>query len=143
MNKNECSDLDFLVTLYFINVVLYFITFSWMVMLDKSKCVCGKNWRWTFIKYFIVVMFSIICTIAFIFTANVSTNTDDIFSYLKYGILIAEIIFVAIVFLNVRDLIKKGCNCQKVESDLVYDSVDIGICILSILMALILIIKKI
>lgn len=143
MNKNECSDLGFLVTLYFINVVLYFVTFSWMVMLEKSNCECGENWKRNYIKYYIVIMFFIICAIALTFITNITTYSDDVFTYVKYAMLLAEIIFVVIVFLNMRDLIKKGCNCQKDKNAKIYDNIDIIICISSIAIALIFMLKRI
>lgn len=142
MNKNKNYDLNFLATLYFINIVLYFITFSWMIILGKGDCQCGKNWKWAYIKYYIIMMFFILCAIVFTFITKIANNTDELFTYVKYGMLLFEIIFVVIVFLNMRDLIKKGCNCQNQENDKIYDSVDVIICILSIVISLILIIIK-
>lgn len=137
MNKNKNYDLNFLITLYFINIVLYFITFSWMIILGKGECECGKNWKRSYIKYYIVVMFLIICVMTMLLLTNTLINNDDILTYVKYGMLMSEIIFVVMVFLYIRDLIRKGCNCQTTEQYPIYDNVDVSICIISVLVALI------
>lgn len=133
MNKNEFYDFNFLKTLYFINIVLYFITFSWMIILGKSECECGKNWKRSYIKYYILVMFLMIFVIFILLFTKTINHNDDILTYVKYAILMSEIIFVVIIFLYVRDLIRKGCNCQNTEKYPIYDNVDLSICILLII----------
>jgi len=94
-----------LITIYFINIVLYFITFSWIVLLEKNKCNCCLNWKRDFMKYFLIFM------VFFIF-AGFLINIHD---YLKYSILILQIVYIGIVFIYIRDLMRKHCDCGNQE----------------------------
>ena len=105
MNIHITNDTTLFVTIYFINIVLYFITFSWIVLLEKNKCDCSINWKRDFIKYFLICMIPIVF-LSFYF---------KIADYMKYALLLFEIIYISIVFMYVRDLMRKHCNCGNQE----------------------------
>jgi Na+/H+-translocating membrane pyrophosphatase len=119
-------DLSLIIITYFINVVLYFITFSWIIMMEKQDCECSVDWRRDFIKYYLIcVIVFIIASFAHIFFLN--NRYHKIFDSLRYIFLLSEIVFVTVVFLYIRDLIKKRCECSAgMERDvtLIYSVVD-------------------
>jgi hypothetical protein len=136
------NNLGFIIFVYFINVVLYFITFSWIVILEKNKCECSNNWKREFIKYFLLIFISyIILSILFQLT-----NTNSIvFNYIKYILYVAEIVFIIITFIYIQELIKNKCECSKmIQRDItyIYTIVDIIVILLSIFLAICVTIYK-
>lgn len=95
-------------------------------MMEKQDCQCSVDWRRDFIKYYLIcVIIFIFASFAHIFLLNNKYNS--IFDTLRYIFLISEIVFVTVVFLYIRDLIKKRCECSAgVERDvtLIYTVVD-------------------
>lgn len=138
---NKYSDLLLIFTVYIINIILYFITFSWIVLLEKNKCECSKNWKRDFIKYYIMAMilFMVLYGIYEITSVNkIINNYDFIFDFLRNIMLIAEIGFVTVVFIYIRDLIKKGCKCSESPNrdiSLFYSTVDLIIFAITAVMA--------
>ena len=128
---NKYSDLLLIFTVYIINIILYFITFSWIVLLEKNKCECSKNWKRDFIKYYIMAMILFVVSYGIyeIMSANrIVNNYDFIFDFLRNLMLISEIGFVAIVFVYIRDLIKNRCKCSESPNrdiTLFYSTVDL------------------
>ena len=133
-------DTSLVIITYFINIVLYFITFSWIIMMEKQNCECSADWRRDFIKYYLVcIVIFIMASLINIFFLNNKFNV--IFNYLKYVFLLSEIVFITIVFLYIRDLIKKRCECSRsVERDitLIYTVVD-GVIIIATFILLVVI----
>ena len=116
MYKNQYSDLLLIFTVYIINIILYFITFSWIVLLEKNKCDCSKNWKRDFIKYYIIAMiaFIVVYGIYEIMSAyKLLNNYDYVFDFLRYVMFISEIGFVTVVFIYIRDLIRTRCKCSE------------------------------
>lgn len=138
---NKYSDLLLIFTVYIINIILYFITFSWIVLLEKNKCECSKNWKRDFIKYYIMLMILFIISYGIyeIMSANkLINNYDFIFDFLRNLMLISEIGFVAIVFIYIRNLIKNRCKCSESPNrdiSLFYSTVDLIIFGITALMA--------
>jgi hypothetical protein len=93
-------------TIYIINVVLYFLSFSWIIMQNKHHCNCSKNWKYDFIKYYLIFLTILIALMIFNIIPKIFNNT------IKYIIMISEIIYISIIFLYIRDLIKKRCSCS-------------------------------
>jgi len=145
---NKYGDLLLIFTVYIINIILYFITFSWIVLLEKNKCECSKNWKRDFIKYYIMAMILFIVSYGIyeIMSANrIINNYDFIFDFLRNLMLISEIGFVAIVFVYIRDLIKNRCKCSESPNrdiSLFYSTVDLIIFAITGVMAFALMIYK-
>lgn len=147
-NNNNYSDLILIFITYVINIILYFITFSWIVLLEKNKCECSTNWKRDFIKYYII--FQIIFIIIYVTYEIMSfyklvKNYDFLFDALKYVMLMTEIGFVSIVFIYIRDLIRNKCKCSespKRDITMLYSIVDLIIFGISVLTALLFIIYK-
>lgn len=141
MYKIQYSDLVLIFTLYIINIILYFITFSWIVLLEKNKCECGRNWKRDFIKYFILAMIFLVFVYAIyekMALCKVFRGHEFILDKMWYILFISEIIFVTIVFIYIRDLIKNKCKCGESanrEMYSLYSSVDILIFIITCLIA--------
>ena len=141
--KNEYLDLTLVITMYFTNIVLYFITFSWIIMMEKTNCECSNNWKRTFIKTYVILMilgmilFSILYITHFMnFMTVITTKYSNVINILKYGMFISEIVYIIIVFLYIQDLIKGKCNCSNSlnrEITLIYKIVDVIIMILSLI----------
>jgi len=148
MYKSDFLDLTLLVTIYLINIVLYFITFSWIIMMEKGHCECSNNWKRTFIKVYIISMICFIFITCIFYLAQymnyfteLTSKYENILNILKYFVLVAEIIFVAIVFIYIRDLIKNKCSCSESlnrDITLVYSTVDGVIMILSLVLIIII-----
>lgn len=116
MYSSKYSDLLLIFTVYIINIILYFITFSWIVLLEKNKCDCSKNWKRDFIKYYILsmILFIVIYGVYEVLSAyKLVKNYDYVFDFLRYVMFISEIGFVSIVFIYIRDLIRKRCKCSE------------------------------
>jgi len=145
---NKYGDLLLIFTVYIINIILYFITFSWIVLLEKNKCECSKNWKRDFIKYYIMTMILFVVSYGIyeIMSANrIINNYDFIFDFLRNIMLISEIGFVAIVFVYIRDLIKNRCKCSESPNrdiSLFYSTVDLIIFAITGVMAFALMIYK-
>jgi hypothetical protein len=141
MYKTHNNDLQLIFTLYVINIILYFITFSWIVLLEKNKCDCGKNWKRDFIKYYILAMivFTLMCAIyEKMASYNMVNNYDFIFDKLWYILFVSQIVFVTVVFIYIRDLIKNKCKCEESNSREVsslYSFIDMLIFIITCIMA--------
>jgi len=142
MYKTQYNDLQLIFTIYIINIILYFITFSWIVLLEKNKCDCGNNWKRDFIKYYILAMilFILICIIyeKLASYSIVPKNFDNIFDKLWYILFLSQIIFVTVVFIYIRDLIRNKCKCEESKSrevSSVYSFVDMMIFITTCIMA--------
>ena len=148
MYKSDFLDLTLLITIYLINIVLYFITFSWIIMMEKGQCECSNNWKRTFIKVYIITMICFIFISCLFYWSQymnyfteLTTKYENILNILKYVFLVVEIIFVAIVFIYIRDLIKTKCNCsESINRDitLVYSTVDGVIMLLSLVLIIIM-----
>ena len=145
---NKYGDLLLIFTVYIINIILYFITFSWIVLLEKNKCECSKNWKRDFIKYYIMTMILFVVSYGIyeIMSANrIINNYDFIFDFLRNIMLISEIGFVAIVFVYIRDLIKNRCKCSESPNrdiSLFYSTVDLIIFAITGVMAFAFMIYK-
>lgn len=107
------KDLVFLITMYSFNIVLYFISFVWIMILEKSDCECSKNWKRIFIKYFLfsMIIYLIISCIYTLLRKNHHIN----FHRINQIFYILEIIYLVIMFLYIKHLIKKRCHCVKIK----------------------------
>jgi hypothetical protein len=133
-------DLSLVVIIYFINIVLYFLTFSWIIMMEKENCTCSADWKRNYIKYYLISIVAYII-IMIIHTLIFNNRYGNIFILLNYGFLISELIFISIVFIYIKDLIKKRCECSKsINRDitLIYTVTDGIIIISSILLTIII-----
>ena len=68
-----------------------------------------------------------------------------IFTLLNYWFLVSELIFISIVFVYIKDLIKKRCECSKsINRDitLIYTVTDGIIIVSSVLLAIIIAVYK-
>ena len=133
-NKN--FDLALITFIYSINIILYFITFSWIIILEKYKCDCSKDWKREFIKYFILVL--ILYILISIISNFISTPLNSILEYIKYVVYIGELFFIVITFIYIQELIKNKCECSNMmqrDITLVYTIVDGIIIILSLILA--------
>jgi hypothetical protein len=130
-------DLSLVIIIYFINIVLYFLTFSWIIMMEKEKCACSADWKRDYIKYYLMSMIMFIL-LMFVHTLVFSNRYEYIFQYVKYVFLLSELVFIAIVFIYIRDLIRKRCECSNSiarDITLIYTITDGIIIILSLLLA--------
>lgn len=101
------NDLSLIITLFIINIILYFITISWISIRKKEHCKCILNFKLLFIKYFMVFM------IAFVFICMI--HHDVISDWVLYLLFVFEIMYITVVFLYIRDLIKIhdfNCTCE-------------------------------
>ena len=130
-------DLSLVIIIYFINIVLYFLTFSWIIMMEKENCKCSADWKRTYIKYYLLSMI-IFIIILFVHMLVFNNMYENIFEYVKYVFLLSELVFITIVFIYIRDLIKKRCECSNSiarDITLIYTITDGIIIILSLLLA--------
>lgn len=137
------SDINLFITIYMINIVLYFITFTWIVMLEKNKCACSMNWKRDFIKYYLIFMvtFMILYTLFVIFLQKYVYLLENA----KYIIFILQLLYIGIVFVYIRDLITNKCECSDmIHRDItqIYNTLDIISIILSLLFFIIIAITK-
>lgn len=95
-----------LTTIYIINIVLYFLSFSWIIMQNKQHCNCTKNWKHIFIKFYLISLTFILLLMILGMIPDVLHNT------ITYIIMFLEIIYISIIFLYIKDLIKKRCTCS-------------------------------
>ena len=137
-------DLSLVVIIYFINIVLYFLTFSWIIMMEKENCTCSADWRRNYIKYYLISIVLYII-IMIIHTLVFNNRYAYIFTLLNYWFLVSELIFISIVFVYIKDLIKKRCECSKsINRDitLIYTVTDGIIIVSSVLLAIIIAVYK-
>jgi len=113
-------------------------------MMEKENCTCSADWRRNYIKYYLISIVVYI-VIMFMHALLFKNKYEYIFRMLNYWFLVSELIFISIVFLYIRDLIKKRCECSKsINRDitLIYTVTDGIIIICSILLALIITVTK-
>lgn len=106
-------DLSSIIFLYFCNIVLYFVVFSWLVFLDKNRCQCSGLHYKRYIQQYIVFLFSIICLLYFFNEFEILKSRDNIFQLIVYILLIMQLIMLAIVFTYIKNIIKSKCTCEK------------------------------
>lgn len=129
------SDISLFITIYLINIVLYFITFSWIVLLEKNKCMCCDNWKRHFLKYYLIFMVSYILISMVSF--HLFKSYAIILEYMKYVIFVSELIYIAAVTIYIRDLLKNRCDCNQNNNTVMnklYTDTDYLIIILSVVL---------
>lgn len=105
-------DISTLIFIYFCNIILYFIVFSWLILLNKTKCICHNKYK-LYIQNYIIFIFAIVF-ISFILNEYEVINKDDIiFQLIIYIILFLQLFMVGIVFLYIKNIIKNKCSCSK------------------------------
>jgi hypothetical protein len=106
-------------------------------MMEKENCKCSADWKRTYIKYYLLSMI-IFIIILFVHMLVFNNRYENIFEYVKYVFLLSELVFITIVFIYIRDLIKKRCECSNSiarDITLIYTITDGIIIILSLLLA--------
>lgn len=127
-----------LMSVMFIDIVLYFITLSWIVILEKDKCECSQDWRRQFIKYFIIG-FYIHIVLTYIYL-NINPDKGSIlFNFIiiqQFIFYTLQIIYIFVVFSYIRDLIKKRCKCSEMihrDISYVYSLADIILFVIGVI----------
>lgn len=85
--------------LYIINIVIYFLTTSWLVLYDKHRCTCSKTWYQMYMRIWIIYM---------VFHILLNKNM-----YLDYALMVGQLIFVVISLVYIQDIIKNKCKCSQ------------------------------
>jgi len=134
--------------IYIIDIILYFVTFSWIVLLEKNKCNCSSNWKRYFIKYYIIFILTIILFVIILqfLPKHITVRYSKYIHSIGMFILLTELIYVCVVFIYIKDLINNNCKCSDMpqrDITLLYSVTDIVIFVVSLIYAISLIIYRI
>lgn len=137
---NDNTDILLLSIIYLVDIILYFVTFSWIILLEKNKCNCSINWKRDFIKYYILFIISIYCLLLIynIYPNQHSIQIKGFIDIIRIIILLSELVFVCIIFIYIKDLINNKCKCSEIsQKDIsyLYSTLDIMIFIISLFLA--------
>jgi hypothetical protein len=102
----------FLIVIYIVDVVLYIISFAWMIMCDKLKCKCVSEEKRNIIRAFITFL-SFILVFSLVYISLTVYKEHYMLIYLKYFTMICQLIYIIILFSYLRDIIRKRCDCKK------------------------------
>lgn len=109
----EISTYDIILILIYaiINISIYYYTYKWIIKLEKIGCLCSKDWRRDYIKYYTVFIITyIISTVLYLLT----TDKDLILVfYVNILIILSQILYIISVIQYVYRLKKEKCECSK------------------------------
>jgi len=112
--------LSSIILLYLCNVILYFITFAWLVLSNNKNCVCDIDIK-TYLQYYIITLFVLIIVVYF---ANSFTNIKYkslIFGILVYILLAIQLIVIYFTFHYIKNVTKNKCKCDSKDIDHKHD----------------------
>ncbi len=89
--------------LYVLNLAIYFLTVSWLVLYDKHKCKCGNNWHQVYMRLWSVYM---------LFHILLIQN-----SYLDYLLIIGQLVFIVVTLFYIQDIAKQKCKCSDQDKE--------------------------
>ena len=87
--------------LYVLNLAIYFLTVSWLVLYDKHKCECGNNWHQVYMRIWTVYM---------LFHVLLIQN-----QYLDYLLVIGQLVFIVITLVYIQEIVKNKCKCSEAD----------------------------
>jgi hypothetical protein len=116
----------FLIVIYIVNVVLYIISFAWMIMCDKLTCKCVSEGKRNIIRVFLIFL-SLLLVFLLVYVLLPFYKEYNIVEYFKYFMMICELIYIIILFSYLRDIIRKRCDCKKDSNEKNYNNIDIGL----------------
>ncbi len=87
--------------LYIINIVIYFLTISWLVIYEKHRCTCSKPWLQMYMRIWIIYM---------VFHLLLNKN-----KYFDYVLMVFQLVFIIISLIYIQDIIKNKCKCSEKE----------------------------
>ena len=117
----------------FLVLPFYFVSLKWITDLQKSQCICSRDWRQRFIKYF--YMFAILVALATI-GAHFSPALKRFDRHLHLPLVVISTVYVAVALSYVLDLQKKHCDCAKSEHEkFIYWTTLIQVVIISVILA--------
>ena len=112
----------FLIVIYIVDVVLYIISFAWMIMCDKLTCKCVSENKRNIIRIFLFFL-----SLLLIFSSLYILLKIDQKNNMKYFIMICQLIYIIVLFSYLRDIIRKRCDCKKGSNEKNYNRIDIGL----------------
>ena len=83
-------------------LVLAGLMFYYMIELERSKCVCSKDWRRDYVKYFSMAVIGIII---------VSMMAPEVIAFLSPIMIIAGVVNVYALYTYMRHLRDNNCEC--------------------------------
>jgi len=116
----------FLIVIYIVDVVLYIISFAWMIMCDKLTCKCVSENKRNIIRIFLIFL-SLLLIFSSLYILLKIDKKNNIVQYLKYFIMICQLIYIIVLFSYLRDIIRKRCDCKKDSNEKNYNRIDIGL----------------
>ena len=116
----------FLIVIYIVDIVLYLISFAWMIMCNKLTCKCVSDIKRNIIRVFLIFL-SLLLVFLSLYTIFPVFNTN-VTEYIKYFVMVSQLIYIIVVFTFLREIIKKRCECNMNNTtEKNYNNVDIGI----------------
>lgn len=106
--------------LYLCNVVLYFITFTWLVLSNKKDCVCDVDIK-TYMQYYIITLFVLMIIIYYANSFDKIKYKSLIFDIFIYIIIAIQFIVIYFVFHFIKNVTKNKCKCDNKGLDHKYD----------------------
>lgn len=94
-------------TVVLFKFIIFLIFLTYVMKLEKTKCVCSKNWERKYIKYYSIAVL-IIALIQF-FNINFYAKL----SIVQYLMGIGGIVFIFVAFNYVNDMNKIDCECSE------------------------------
>lgn len=108
--------LSSIILLYLCNVILYFITFAWLVLSNNKNCICDLDIK-TYLQYYIITLFVLIIVIYYANNFNNIKYKSFIFSIIVYILLAIQLIVIYFTFQYIKNVTKKKCKCDNKDID--------------------------
>lgn len=115
-----------LLIIFFINVILNFIVFSWCIVKNKNNCVCHNNQRLfiQFYSYFILIFVFLMFILNFF---NIMKYNSVIFGIIVYSLFIIQLLVIFYTIILVKSIMKNKSNCDKTKYTFNYNDIFLGI----------------
>ena len=119
------DNVSFIMILYIVCVILYIISFAWIIMCNKLKCGCLSETKKNIIRGYLISL-SVLVLISGIQAFLPSLTKITSFSYVKYFVMLSQLVYIVVVFVFLQDIIRKRCECNN-DNKLIYNNIDLGI----------------
>mgnify|MGYP001066825204 CR=1 FL=1 len=115
-----------LLVIFFINVILNFIVFSWCVVKNKNNCVCHNTQRLfiQFYSYFILIFIFLMFMLNYF---NIIRYNSVLFGFILYFLFILQIFVIFYTIVLVKSIMKNKSNCDKTKYTFNYNDIFLGV----------------
>jgi hypothetical protein len=120
------DNFSFIMILYIVDVILYIISFAWIIMCNKLECGCLSETKINMIRGYLVFLSVLVLLSGIQSFAPPLINSVIMSPYVKYFVMLSQLIYIVVVFVFLQDIIRKRCECNNYNK-LIYNNMDLGI----------------